>query len=123
MYQGLLAEHIQNPRNVGSIDRPSGVGNVRNPICDDRMQLTLRIEGEKIIEARFKVYGCAPTIATGSVLTEMIAGRTIDEALQISRHQVSDALGGLPGARLHCAALAVEALDSAILDWRRRGCS
>lgn len=120
MYQGLLAEHIQNPRNVGTVAQASGVGDVRNPVCDDRMQLTIRIEDARIAEAQFKVYGCAPTIATGSILTEMIQGKTVDEASLINRHQISDALGGLPGARLHCATLAVDALAAAILDWRRK---
>ncbi len=120
MYQGLLAEHIQNPRNIGAVEHPSGLGDVRNPVCDDRMQLTIRIEEGWIVEARYKVYGCAPTIAAGSVLTEMIEGRRVDEALQITRHDINNALGGLPAARFHCAALAVEALESAILDWRRR---
>jgi nitrogen fixation NifU-like protein len=120
LYQGKLAQLIQNPRHVGELPNPSGVGEVVNPVCDDRMRLSIVVSEGIITDARFKVYGCAPTIATGAMAAELIQGQPVDEALQISRDDISRAVGGLPNTKIHCATLAVDAIWAAIQDWRRR---
>jgi len=120
MYQGKLAQLIQNPRHVGELPNPSGVGEVTNPVCDDRMRLSIVVSDGVITDARFKVYGCAPTIATGSVAADLIIGKTLDDALRITRDAISQAVGGLPNTKIHCATLALDAIWAAIADWRRR---
>jgi len=114
MYSPQVAEHIANPRNAGELDRPSGIGDVTNEVCLDRIRLTIRIEDQKLVEAKVKASGCPPTIAAASVLTELIIGRSIQELSLLTRKDVIDALGHLPPAKSHCAVLAIDALRSAI---------
>ncbi|HSE98161.1 MAG TPA: iron-sulfur cluster assembly scaffold protein [Blastocatellia bacterium] len=120
MYTNEVAEHIANPRNVGEIEKPSGTGDVVNQVCMDRMRLTIRVEGETVVEAKVKVKGCPPSIAAASVLTELIQGRTLNELEMMTREDVAGALGRLPPAKMHCAVLAIEALRAALDDSRRR---
>lgn len=114
MYSPQVAEHIANPRNVGELENPSGVGDVTNEVCLDRIRLTVRVEGERLIEAKVKASGCPPTIAAASMLSEMIIGRSVEEIGSLTRKDVADALGHLPPAKAHCAALAIDALRAAI---------
>jgi len=107
-------EHFMNPRNVGEIDNPDGIGHVGNPICGDVMVLYIKVDNSTIVDAKFKTFGCGAAIATSSMVTEMVKGRSIDEALKISNKTVAEALDGLPPIKMHCSALAEEALKSAI---------
>lgn len=120
MYSKQVAEHIANPRNVGELESPSGVGDVINEVCMDRIRLTVRADGERLSEAKVKAQGCPPTIAAASALTELITGRPISELHALSRADIIDALGHLPPAKKHCAALALEALREALDDIKRR---
>ena len=120
MYSKQVAEHIASPRNVGELESPSGVGDVTNEVCMDRIRLTVRAEGEIISEAKVKAQGCPPTIAAASVLTELIKARSISDLQMLSRADIIDALGHLPPAKNHCAALALEALREALGDIERR---
>jgi nitrogen fixation NifU-like protein len=120
MYSAQVAEHIASPRNVGEIDNPSGVGDVINEVCRDRIRLTVRVDGEVLSEAKVKAQGCPPTIAAASVLTELIGGRRLSDLRNLSRADIIDALGYLPPAKKHCAALALEALREALDDADRR---
>jgi NifU-like protein involved in Fe-S cluster formation len=119
MYTPQVAEHIANPRNVGELENPSGTGDVTNQVCMDRIRLTVRIEGDRLREARVKASGCPPTIAVASVLTELIIGRALTELDAMTKQEVTDALGRLPAAKQHCASLAIEALRAALNDARR----
>lgn len=114
MYSPQIAEHLANPRNVGELDSPSGVGDVTNEVCLDRIRLSVRVEGERLTDARVKASGCPPTIAAASVLTELIIGRSVGELESLTRNDVAVALGHLPPAKAHCAVLAIEALRTAI---------
>lgn len=113
-YSLTFADHLQNPRNVGEVHDATTIGEEINPICGDRMRLSLRIVSGKIQEARFLAYGCPPTLVCGSVLTELVQGKTVDEAMQITRKELVDALGGLPSRKHHAAALAIETLRSTL---------
>jgi NifU-like protein involved in Fe-S cluster formation len=114
MYSPQVAEHIANPRNVGELDNPSGVGDVTNEVCMDRIRLTVRVDAGRVSDAKVQAQGCPPTIAAASALTELIVGRSIDELQSFTRKDIVDALGRLPAAKMHCASLAVEALRGAI---------
>lgn len=114
MYSKQVADHIANPRNVGELADPSGVGDVVNEVCQDRIRLTIKIEVGVLSQARFKASGCPPTLAAASVLTELIAGRSVSEVRALSRNDIIGALGRLPAAKLHCAVLAIDALRQAL---------
>jgi nitrogen fixation protein NifU and related proteins len=114
MYSSQISDHLANPRNVGEIENPSGVGDVTNEVCLDRIRLTVSIEEDRIADARVKASGCPPTIAAASVLTELIIGKSVDDVRSLTRKDVADALGHLPPAKSHCAALAIGALHAAI---------
>jgi len=114
MYSRQIAEHTANPRNVGELENPSGVGDVTNEVCLDRIRLTVRIEGERLIDAKVKASGCPPTIAAASVLTELIIGRSLQELRLFTRRDIAAALGHLPPAKAHCTVLAIDALRAAI---------
>jgi nitrogen fixation protein NifU and related proteins len=114
MYSQQVADHIANPRNVGELDDPSGVGDVVNEVCQDRIRLTIKIENGVLSQARFKASGCPPTLAAASVLTELISGRSLPSVRDLSRNDIIRALGRLPAAKMHCAALAIDALRQAI---------
>ena len=114
MYSPQLAEHIANPRNVGELENPSGIGDVTNEVCMDRIRLTVRVTDNRLVDARVRASGCPPTIAAASVLSELIIGRSVDELRDTKRRDIEDALGHLPPAKAHCTALAIEALRAAI---------
>ncbi len=116
-YSQKVMEHFKNPRNVGEIENPDGVGHVGNPICGDILELYLKVENEIIVDAKFKTFGCCAAIATSSMVTELVKGKTVKEALAISNRAVAEALGGLPKIKLHCSVLAEEGLKSAIEDY------
>ena len=113
-------DHFKNPRNVGEIPDADGIGNVGNPVCGDIMRLYIKVEDNKIVDAKFKTFGCGAAIATSSMVTEIVKGKSIDEALQISNKAVAEALGGLPRVKMHCSVLAEEALKSAIDDYLKK---
>jgi nitrogen fixation NifU-like protein len=114
MYSSQIADHIANPRNIGELEAPSGVGDVTNEVCLDRIRLTVRLEDETLVDAKVKASGCPPTIAAASVLTELIIGRSVNELQTISRKDIARELGHLPPAKAHCTALAIEALRAAL---------
>jgi len=116
-YSEKVMEHFRNPRNVGEMENPDGTGHVGNPVCGDIMELYIRVKDNVITDAKFKTFGCGAAIATSSMVTEMVKGKTIDEALKISNSTVAEALGGLPAVKMHCSVLAEEALQSAITDY------
>ena len=119
-YSDKVMDHFMHPRNMGEIEDASGVGEVGNPACGDVMRLYLKIEDGKIVDAKFKTFGCGAAIASSSMTTEMIKGKTIDEALAISNEAVSEALGGLPPAKQHCSVLAEDALRAALEDYKKK---
>lgn len=120
MYSETVMDHFQNPRNVGEIPDPDGVGEVGNPVCGDMMKITIKVADDKIEDARFQTLGCGAAIATSSVVTEMAKGMTLEEASSISKQDVADALGGLPPAKMHCSVLATDGLKQAVEDYRSR---
>jgi nitrogen fixation protein NifU and related proteins len=120
LYSDKVMDHFTNPRNVGEMENPDGVGRVGNPICGDIMELYLRIQDDIIIDAKFKTFGCGAAIATSSMATEMVKGRSIEEALKITNKVVAEALDGLPAVKMHCSSLAEEALKLAIADYVSR---
>ena len=119
-YSEKVMEHFRNPRNVGKIEDPSGIGHVGNPVCGDIMELYIKVKDNIIIDAKFKTFGCGAAIATSSMVTELVKGKSIDEALAISNRAVAEALGGLPPIKMHCSVLAEEALKSAIDDYLKK---
>lgn len=119
MYNEKVMDHFSNPRNVGEIVNADGVGKVGNPICGDMMQITIKVEDERIKDIKFKTFGCGAAIATSSMVTEMVKGRTLEEALKITNKEVAEALGGLPPIKMHCSNLAADALHAAIKDYKK----
>lgn len=120
MYNEKVMDTFKNPKNVGEIENPDGIGTVGNETCGDIMQITLKIENDVIVDAKFKTFGCAAAIATSSTATEMIKGMTIEEALKVTNKKVIEVLGGLPAQKIHCSVLAEEAIKSAIEDYRAK---
>lgn len=120
MYTEKVMDHFQNPRNVGEIDNASGVGEVGNPTCGDIMKLYILVEDEKIVDIKFKTFGCGAAIATSSMVTEMVKGKSVGDALGVSNKMVAEALDGLPPVKMHCSVLAEEALHAAINDYYRK---
>jgi NifU-like protein involved in Fe-S cluster formation len=114
MYSPQVLDHLEHPRNVGELSDASAVVQLENPACGDVLQLSLRVEGDRIVEVRFRAKGCVPAIACGSALTEMIAGRTINEARAVRRIQLVMKLGGLPRESLHTSHLAIDTLAAAL---------
>jgi len=117
LYSEKVMEHFNNPRNVGEMENPDGIGYVGNPVCGDIMELYLKVNDGTIVDAKFKTFGCGAAIATSSMVTEMVKGKSVSEALEISNRAVAEALGGLPPIKMHCSVLAEEALKSAIEDY------
>ena len=120
MYNQKLIDNFMNPENVGEIENPDGVGEVGNPSCGDLMKLTIRVEEGILTDIKFKTFGCAAAIGTSSMITQMAKGKTIEEALKITRKDVAEELGGLPAQKQHCSNLAAEALTAAINDYQSK---
>ena len=120
MYSEKVMDHFENPRNVGEIPNADGVGQVGNPTCGDIMKIYLKIKDNVIEDVKFKTFGCGAAIATSSMVTEMVKGKNIDEALKISNKQVAEALDGLPPKKMHCSNLAADALQPAIEDYKSK---
>ena len=120
MYNEKVMEVFKNPKNVGEIENPDGIGTVGNEVCGDIMQISLRIENDVITDAKFKTFGCAAAIATSSTATEMVKGMTVDEALKVTNKIVIEKLGGLPAQKIHCSVLAEEAIKKAIEDYQAK---
>jgi len=120
MYSALVMEHFRNPRNVGEVENPDGVGEVGNPVCGDMMRITIRVRDGRLEDIKFQTLGCGAAIATSSIVTEMAKGKTLDEALAITKEDIANALGGLPPQKLHCSVLASDGLRAAIQDYYQR---
>lgn len=116
MYSEKVLDHFTNPRNVGEIEDADGVGGLASPVCGDIIKLYIKVEGDRIVDLRFKTFGCAASVASGSMLTEMAKGKTIEEAQNITDLDVAQELGGLPEQKMHCSNLAASALQAAIED-------
>ncbi|MBE3100838.1 MAG: Fe-S cluster assembly scaffold protein NifU [Firmicutes bacterium] len=120
MYSEKVMDHFINPRNVGEIESPDGVGQVGNAKCGDIMKVFLKIENDIIVDVKFKTFGCGAAIATSSIATEMIKGKRLEDALELTNKAVVEALGGLPPVKLHCSVLAEEAVKAAIEDYMKK---
>jgi nitrogen fixation NifU-like protein len=120
MYSKKVMEHFTNPRNVGEIPDADGVGTEGNPVCGDVMQIFIKVKNNKIVDAKFKTFGCGAAIAVSSMVTEMVKGKTLDEALKISKETVAEALDGLPPQKMHCSNLGADALHKAIKDYKKK---
>ena len=120
MYSEKVMDHFRNPRNMGEMENPDGVGKVGNPVCGDMMELYIKVENDIITDVKFMTFGCGAAIATSSMVTELVKGKTLDEALKISNATVAEALDGLPPVKMHCSVLAEDALKGAIEDYRKR---
>jgi len=120
MYTEKVMEHFKNPRNMGEIPDADGVGTVGNPVCGDLMTVYIKVKDNHIADIKFKTFGCGAAIATSSMITELAKGKTIEEAMKITRGDVAESLGGLPPIKMHCSNLAADALHAAIKDYQTR---
>ncbi|MDH5449679.1 MAG: Fe-S cluster assembly scaffold protein NifU [Candidatus Bathyarchaeota archaeon] len=120
MYSEKVMDHFRNPRNMGEIPDADGVGTVGNPVCGDVMTVYIKIKDNKIDDIKFKTFGCGAAIATSSMITELAKGKTLDDALKITRANVAEGLGGLPPIKMHCSNLAADALHAAIKDYKEK---
>jgi nitrogen fixation NifU-like protein len=120
MYSQKVMEHFMNPRNVGEMPDADGIGTEGNPVCGDVMKLYIKVKDDRIVDAKFQTFGCGAAIAVSSMITEMVKGKTLDEAMQISKEAVAEALGGLPPQKMHCSNLGADALKKAIEDYRQK---
>ncbi len=120
MYSPKVMQNFANPQNVGEIPDADGVGTVGNPVCGDLMTIYIKVKDDKIDDIKFKTFGCGAAIATSSMITQMARGKTIDEALKITRNDVANELEGLPPQKMHCSNLAADALKAAIDDYRKK---
>ena len=118
LYTEKVKDHFYNPRNVGEIKDADGVGTVGNPVCGDVMTIFIKVKDERIIDIKFKTFGCAAAIASSSITTEIVKGKTLDEAMKLTRDDVANELGGLPAVKMHCSSLASDALREAMKDYR-----
>ena len=119
-YTKKVIEHFQHPRNMGEMENPDAVGEKGNPMCGDVMKIYLKIKDEKIKDIKFQTMGCAAAISTSSILTELVKGKTIEQAKQIKHSDIVNALGGLPKIKVHCSGLGVETLKDAIKNWEEK---
>ena len=119
-YNEKVVDHFMNPRNVGEIEDADGIGDVGSSSCGDVMKLFIKVEDDIIIDVKYKTFGCAAAIASGSMATELIKGKTVQEALKITNDRVTEQLGGLPKAKRHCSVLAEQALQNALEDYYNR---
>jgi nitrogen fixation NifU-like protein len=120
MYTERVMEHFKNPRNMGEIPDADGVGTVGNPVCGDLMTFYIKVKDNHIEDVKFKTYGCGAAIATSSMTTELAKGKTLEEAMKLTRASVADSLGGLPPVKMHCSNLAADALHAAIEDYQKK---
>jgi nitrogen fixation NifU-like protein len=120
MYSEKVMEHFNNPHNVGELKDANGIGQVGNPVCGDIMKIYLKIENDVIVDASFKTFGCGAAVATSSMATELVKGKPVKEALQLTNKAVAEALDGLPPQKMHCSVLAEEGIKAAIEDYYRK---
>jgi nitrogen fixation NifU-like protein len=120
MYSEKVMLHFMNPHNMGEIENPSGVGVVGNPVCGDLMQIQIKVKDGILTDVKFKTFGCGAAIATSSMVTDLAKGKTIEEALKITRNDVAESLEGLPPVKMHCSNLAADALHVAIEDYLKK---
>ncbi|MFB0514771.1 MAG: Fe-S cluster assembly scaffold protein NifU [Candidatus Bathyarchaeia archaeon] len=120
MYTEKVMEHFRNPRNMGEIPEADGIGTVGNPVCGDLMTIYIKVKDNKIADIKFKTFGCGAAIATSSMITELAKGKTLEEALKITRGNVAESLGGLPPIKMHCSNLAADGLHAAIEDYLKK---
>jgi len=120
MYSEKVMEHFRNPRNMGEIKDADGVGTVGNPVCGDMMTIYIKVKNKRLEDVKFKTFGCGAAIATSSMMTELAKGKTLEEAMKITRKDVADALEGLPPVKMHCSNLAADGLKAAIEDYYKR---
>jgi len=120
VYTERVMEHFRNPRNMGEMPDADGVGTVGNPVCGDLMNIYIKVEDNRIADIKFKTFGCGAAIATSSMITELAKGKTLEEALKITRGNVAESLGGLPPIKMHCSNLAADGLHAAIEDYLKR---
>ena len=120
MYSEKVLEHFKNPRNVGELEDADAEGTVGNPVCGDMMTMYIKVKDDRIEDVKFKTFGCGAAIATSSMTTELAKGKTLDEALKISRQDVADALDGLPPVKMHCSNLAADALHEAVKSYKEK---
>jgi len=118
MYSEKVMDHFNNPRNVGEIKNADGIGEVGNPVCGDIMKIYIKVKDNKITDCKFRTFGCGAAIATSSMITEMVKGKQVDDALKISNKEVAEALGGLPPVKMHCSNLAADGLAKAIENYK-----
>ncbi len=120
VYNEVIMDHFKNPRNVGEIEDADGVGEVGNPTCGDMMTFTIKVKDDRLEDVKFLTFGCGAAISVSSMVSEMAKGKTLDEAMQITNKDVAEALGGLPGNKMHCSNLGADALHKAIEDYREK---
>jgi len=120
MYSEKVLDHFKNPRNVGELKEADGEGTVGNPVCGDMMTMYIKVKDDKIEDVKFKTFGCGAAIATSSMTTELAKGMTLEEAMDLSRQDVADALDGLPPVKMHCSNLAADALHEAIKNYKEK---
>jgi nitrogen fixation protein NifU and related proteins len=120
MYTEKVMDHFTNPRNVGALPDADGIGTEGNPVCGDIMKIYIKVKDNRIEDIKFQTFGCGAAIATSSMVTEMVKGKTLDEAMDISNKAVAEALGGLPSQKMHCSNLAADALHKAIEDYKSK---
>ena len=120
MYTDKVMEHFKNPRNMGEIADADGVGTVGNPVCGDLMSISIKVKDNRLSDVKFKTFGCGAAIATSSMTTELAKGKTLEEAMKITRADVAGSLGGLPPVKMHCSNLAADALHEAIKDFYKK---
>ena len=120
LYNETVMEHFMNPQNVGELENPDGTGTYGSPVCGDMMQIQIQVENDVITDAKFKTFGCGSAIASSSMATSLIIGKTIEEALEVTNKQIIDELGGLPPVKVHCSVLADKAIKNAIYDYAQK---
>jgi len=120
VYTEKVMDHFKNPRNMGEIPDADGVGTVGNPVCGDLMTIYIKVNGDRLEDIKFKTFGCGAAIATSSMITELAKGKTLEDAMKISRGDVADNLGGLPPIKMHCSNLAADGLHAAIQDYLKK---
>lgn len=119
-YNPIVIDHFTHPRNMGEMENPDGMGEAQNPVCGDTMRLYIKVVSGRIADVKFLTFGCGAAIASSSLATEMIKGKTLEEALQIRDEDIVNALGGLPSSKIHCSVLAEMAIRAAVEDYKKK---